>query len=40
MGRRSSSPEYIEKLAGILGTKGKLTQLLLEERAKDREREG
>ena len=32
--------EYIEKLAGILGTKGKLTQLLLEERAKDREREG
>jgi len=34
------TPEYIEKLAGILGTKGKLTQLLLEERAKDREREG
>lgn len=34
------TPEYIEKLAGILGTKGKLTKLLLEERAKDREREG
>ena len=34
------TPEYIEKLVGILGTKGKLTKLLLEERAKDREREG
>lgn len=34
------TPEYIEKLAGILGTKGKLTKLLLEERAKDKEREG
>jgi len=34
------TPEYIEKLAGILETKGKLTKLLLEERAKDREREG
>lgn len=31
--------EYIENLAGILATKGKLTKLLLEERAKDRERE-
>lgn len=31
--------EYIEKLAGILATKGKLAKLLLEERARDRERE-
>ena len=30
---------YFERLAGILGTKGKLTKALLEERRKDRERE-
>ena len=33
------TPEYFEKMAGILGTGGKLTKALLEERAKDRERE-
>lgn len=33
------TPEYFEKVAGILGTGGKLTKALLEERAKDRERE-
>ena len=31
--------EYFEKMAGILGTGGKATKALLEERAKDRERE-
>ena len=31
--------KYFERLAGILGTKGKLTKALLEERRKDRERE-
>ena len=31
--------EYFEKMAGILGTGGKVTRALLEERAKDRERE-
>ncbi len=33
------TPEYFEKMAGILGTGGKATKTLLEERAKDRERE-
>ncbi len=33
------TPEYFEKMAGILGTGGKATKALLEERAKDRERE-
>ena len=33
------TPEYFEKMAGILGTGGKVTKALLEERAKDRERE-
>lgn len=32
------TPEYFSKMAGILGTKGKLTRALLEERAKDKER--
>ncbi len=31
--------EYFEKMAGILGTGGKATKTLLDERAKDRERE-
>ena len=31
--------EYFERMAGILGTKGKLTNALLEERAQERERE-
>ena len=33
------TPEYFEKMAGILGTGGKATKALLEARAKDRERE-
>ena len=33
------TPEYFEKMAGILGAGGKATKTLLEERAKDRERE-
>ena len=33
------TPEYFERFAGILGTHGKATKALLEERAKDRERE-
>ena len=32
------TPEYFSKMAGILGTKGKLTKALLEERTKDKER--
>ena len=31
--------EYIKNIAGILKTKGKLTKTLLEERAKDRNKE-
>ena len=31
---------YFEKLAGILQTKGKLSRILLNERAADKEREG
>jgi len=31
--------EYFEKIAGILQTKGKLSKRLIEERAKDKERE-
>lgn len=37
---RPLTPEYFEKMAGILGTGGKATKALLEERAKDRDREG
>ena len=33
------TPEYFEKMAGILGPGGKATKALLEERAKDRARE-
>jgi len=33
------TPEYFEKLAGILGTGGKATKSLLGERANDRKRE-
>ena len=33
------TPEYFEKMAGILGTGGKTTKALIEERAKDRQRE-
>ena len=33
------TPAYFEKIAGILKTRGKLSKILLEERAKDRARE-
>ena len=33
------TPRYFEKIAGVLQTKGKLTRLLLEERARDKEKE-
>lgn len=33
------TPAYFERMAGVLKTKGRLTRALLEERAKDRERE-
>jgi len=36
---RPVTPTYFEKIAGILQTKGRLSKALLEERAKDRERE-
>ncbi|MHB1253444.1 MAG: AbrB/MazE/SpoVT family DNA-binding domain-containing protein [Candidatus Humimicrobiaceae bacterium] len=36
---RPITPEYLDKIAGILKTKGKLLKALLEERARDRERE-
>jgi AbrB family looped-hinge helix DNA binding protein len=32
--------DYFENIAGVLPTKGKLTKILLEERARDKEREG
>lgn len=31
--------DYFKKLAGVLSTRGKLTKALVEERAKDKERE-
>ena len=37
---RPLTPEYFQQMAGILGTGGKATKALLEERAKDRAREG
>ena len=36
---KAVTPEYFEKMAGVLGTKGKLSKALLEERSKDKERE-
>lgn len=36
---RPCTPESIAKMAGMLGTEGKATKALLEERARDRERE-
>lgn len=33
------TPRYFEKIAGIIPTKGKLTRLLLDERARDKEKE-
>jgi len=34
------TPAYFERIAGVLQTRGKLTKALLEERAKDKLREG
>lgn len=31
------TPEYFEKIAGVLQTRGKLTKALLKERAKDKD---
>ena len=36
---KAITPAYFEKIAGVLQTKGKLSKILLEERAKDKERE-
>ena len=36
---KAVTPAYFEKIAGVLQTKGKLSKTLLEERAKDKERE-
>ena len=36
---KAVTPEYFEKIAGVLQTKGRLSKALLEERAKDKERE-
>jgi len=36
---RPITPEYLDRVAGILNTKGRLTKALLEERARDKERE-
>ena len=36
---KAVTPGYFEKIAGVLQTKGKLSKALLEERAKDKERE-
>jgi AbrB family looped-hinge helix DNA binding protein len=33
------TPAYLEKIAGVLPTRGKLSKALLEERARDRKRE-
>jgi len=33
------TPEYFERIAGVLPTKGKLSKALLEGRVKDKERE-
>lgn len=36
---RPITSDYFKKIAGVLSTKGKLTKTLLNERAKDKERE-
>lgn len=33
------TPAYLERIAGVLQTRGKLSKALLEERARDRKRE-
>ena len=34
------TPAYFERIAGVLPTKGRLSKALIEERGRDREREG
>ena len=36
---KAVTPEYFEKIAGVLQTRGKLSKTLLEERSRDKERE-
>jgi len=36
---KAVTPAYFEKIAGVLQTKGKLSKILLEERAKDKGKE-
>ncbi len=36
---KAVTPAYFREIAGVLQTKGKLSKTLLEERAKDKERE-
>ena len=37
---KAVTPAYFEKIAGVLETRGKLSKTLIEERARDKEREG
>jgi len=37
---KAVTPAYFERIAGILSTKGKLSKALIEEREKDKGREG
>ena len=37
---KAVTPAYFEKIAGVLSTKGKLSKALIEERGKDKGREG
>ena len=37
---KAVTPAYFERIAGVLTTKGKLSKALIEERGKDKEREG
>lgn len=37
---KAVTPAYFERIAGVLPTKGKLSKMLIEEREKDKEREG
>ncbi len=36
---KAVTPAYFEKIAGVLQTRGKLSKALIEERAKDKERD-
>lgn len=37
---KAVTPAYFERIAGVLSTKGKLSKMLIEEREKDKGREG